>query len=98
MSKCQYRNALPRYTHNQTLGILYDSDQNILSTHLIQSVSYFSLFNKTKCFARVLISKNPVLSLAKKKRWGKMIDWLILQPKRQSPAPQNKGNEMDVLV
>lgn len=67
---CQNANteALPHYsskTKYLAFSVL-EARATLLSTHLLQSVSYFSFFNKTKYFALVLTSKNPVLSLPEK--------------------------------
>lgn len=92
---CQNAN---RETHSHTptstsKHLVIKTTATLLSTHLLQSGSYFSFFNKTKYFALVLTS---IVSSVCLKKWGKMI--FFLQPKHhQLPATQNWGNEMGML-
>lgn len=69
---CQNAN---RETHSHTptstsKHLVIKTTATLLSTHLLQSGSYFSFFNKTKYFALVLTS---IVSSVCLKKWGKMI-------------------------
>lgn len=89
---------MPIYSHNTLTNTHFSVIQTRATfspMHLIQSALYFNFLNRTKYFARVLTSKNPVLCLPEKIGQNDF----FLQPKQhQLPATQNRSTEMDVLV
>lgn len=60
---------MPIYSHNTLTNTHFSVIQTRATfspMHLIQSALYFNFLNRTKYFARVLTSKNPVLCLPEK--------------------------------